>query len=259
METANPRTESETNFEAFCRRNGFALLPVSVGLDKTPDYTLTLAGTQLVVEVKEVRPSADELESERLVAERGYGKVISRTAGKQVRKKISDGAPQLRARTQGKHPGVLVLWERGRCAGLHTEPYHIGVAMEGGEQMLLTLPPLGSGELPAAVGMRHGGGRKTTATDNTSISAVALLCVPGPDRMLLQVFHNRHAAIPLDPAVLQSPEVVHYAARVQPPLRTEWVKITPSTPSTPTPHAIRWWAVVVILVVSALILWWLAR
>ena len=61
---------------------------------------------------------------------------------------------------------------------LHSEPYHIGVAMEGVEQMVLTVPPLASCESPSVVGMKHGGGRKTTATDNTSISAVALLCMP---------------------------------------------------------------------------------
>ena len=62
----NLTTESETYFEQFCRRNGFALLPVPVTTTKTPDYTLT-TGTQLVVvEVKEILPTAEELESERL-------------------------------------------------------------------------------------------------------------------------------------------------------------------------------------------------
>jgi hypothetical protein len=220
------RTESETYFEAFCRRNGFELLPVPVGVDKTPDYTLTTGGRLIVVEVKEVQPTPDEVESERLAVERGYGNVISRTPGKQVRKKITDCAPQLRARTHGQHPGLLVLWERGHCAGRHTEPYHISVAMEGFEQMVLTVPPIASGESPSVVGMKHGGSRKMTATANTSISAVALLCTPGPDRMLLQVFHNRHAAVPLDPALLKSPEVAHFAARMQPPHRTEWIEIT---------------------------------
>jgi hypothetical protein len=220
------KTDSETYFEIFCQRNGFDLLPVPVGADKTPDYTLAVGDTLLVVEVKEVQPSADERESDRLVAERGYGNVISRTPGKQVRKKIADCAPQIRARTQGKRPGLLVLWERGHCVGLHTEPYHITVAIEGFEQMVLTMPPIASGESPSVVGMKHGGSRRMTETANTSISAVALLCTPGPDKMLLQVFHNRHAAVPLDPALLKSAEVAHFVPRGQPPHRTEWIEIT---------------------------------
>lgn len=252
--TAN-KTESETYFEAFCRRNGIELLPVPVGADKTPDYTLTIRDSLIVVEVKQVEPAADELESDRLVAERGYGNVISRTPGKMVRRKIADCAPQIRARTHGKYPGLLVLWERGHCAGRHTEPYHITVAMEGFEQMVLTVPPLGSGESPSVVGMKHGGSRKMTPDANTSISAVALLCAPGPGRMLLQVFHNRHAAVPLDPALLKSPEVVHYAARVQPPQRTEWIEITSLELKAPTQRRIPRWTVAVFVLVVALIIW----
>ena len=220
------KTESEFYFEAFCSRNGFALLPVPVEAAKTPDYTLTIADTLIVVEVKEVQPTPYELESERLAVERGYGNVIDKTPGQQVRKKIAHCGPQIRARTQGKHPGLLVLWERGHCAGLHTEPYHISVAMEGFEEVIMTVPPITSGESPSVVGMKHGGSRKMTQTANTSISAVALLCTPGPDKMLLQVFHNRHAAVPLNPALLKSPEVAHFAAQVQPPYRTEWIEIT---------------------------------
>ena len=48
------KTESETNFEDFCRRNGFALLPVPVTTTKTPDYTLTVGEQLVVVEVKEI-------------------------------------------------------------------------------------------------------------------------------------------------------------------------------------------------------------
>jgi len=46
-------TESEKYFEQFCRRCGFALVPVQVATTKTPDYTLTAGGQLVVVEVKE--------------------------------------------------------------------------------------------------------------------------------------------------------------------------------------------------------------
>lgn len=220
------KTESEDYFERFCQRNGFALARVPVGPDRTPDYTLQVGNTLIVVEVKQVEPSREELESERLARERGVGNVISTTPGKQVRKKIADCAPQIRARTQGQHPGLLVLWERGRCEGRATRPYNIMVAMGGFEQVVMAVPPLGSGARPSAVGMKHGGSRKTTETANTSISAVALLCTPGPDEMRLQVFHNRHAAVPMDPTLLRSPEVSHFTTHVQPPQRTQWIELT---------------------------------
>jgi hypothetical protein len=219
-------TESEKYFEQFCGRNGFALLPVPVATSKTPDYTLTAGGQLVVVEVKEIQPTPEELESDRLLAERGYGNVIHRTPGERVRKKIADCSPQIKARTQGRYPGLLVLWERGLCAGLHTEPYHVRVAMAGFEQVVMTLPPLESGERPSAVGMKHGPSRKMTEHTNTSISAVAVLCVPGPDKMLLQVFHNRYAAVPLGTEVLRAPEVIQYVLRDDPSRTTEWELVT---------------------------------
>src|SRR5436190_280858 len=130
-------TESETYFEQFCQRNGFSLLPVPVTTSKTPDYTLTRDGQLVVVEVKEVQPTPEELESDRLARERGVGTAIHITPGERVRKKIADCSPQIKARTQGRYPGLLVLWERGWCAGLHTEPYQVRVAMAGFEQVVI--------------------------------------------------------------------------------------------------------------------------
>jgi hypothetical protein len=98
--------------------------------------------------------------------------------------------------------------------------------MAGFEQVVISLPPIESGEGPSGLGMKHGGSRKMTEDANTSISGVALLCMPGPDKMLLQVFHNRHAAVPLDPALLMSAEVTHYVLRDDPTRTTEWVEIT---------------------------------
>lgn len=215
-------TESETQFEQFCRRNGFALEVVPVATTKTPDYAVTAGGQLVVVEVKEILPTAEELESDRVARERGYGNVVHITPGERVRKKIGDCSPQIKARTQGRYPGMLVLWESGQCVGRHTEPYHIRVAMAGFEQVLVSLPPIGLGESPSAVGMKHGPGRKMTEQVNRSISAVAVLCVPGPDRMLLQVFHNRYATIPLVPEVLRAPEAKQFALYDDASRTTEW-------------------------------------
>jgi hypothetical protein len=51
------KTQSETYFEAFCDRNGFSLLPVSVTTTRTPDYILTVGGQLIAVEVKETDPT----------------------------------------------------------------------------------------------------------------------------------------------------------------------------------------------------------
>lgn len=192
---------------------------------KTPDYTLTIDGQLVVVEVKEILPTPEERESDRLAHERGYGNAIRISPGDRVRKKIGDCSPQIKARTQGQYPGLLVLWEGGLCVGRHTEPYHVRVAMAGFEQVVMTVPPIASGERPTAIGMKHGPRRRMTQDANTSISAVAVLCVPRQGEMLLQVFHNRYAAVPLPPELLRAPEVKQFALRDDPHRTTEWVEV----------------------------------
>jgi hypothetical protein len=94
--------------------------------------------------------------------------------------------------------------------------------MSGFEQVVLEVPPIASGLRPSFAGMKHGPGRKMTEDANTSISAVALLCVPAQNQMLLQVFHNRYAAIPLDPTLLTGSDVTQYVLRDSPKGTTEW-------------------------------------
>lgn len=219
------KTESEIHFERFCQRQGFDLSGVPTETTPTPDYVLQFEDVRLFVEVKEVLPTAEEIESDRLVETRGYGNVISKTPGARVRKKIQDCSPQVKARTEGRHPGMLVLWERGQCAGRQTEPYHIRVAMEGFEEVLLQVPHISTWQSPSFAGMKHGGSRKMTPTTNTSISAIALLCCPAVDRMLLQVFHNRHAAVPLRTDILKAAEVMQFQLRPDPTGTTEWCEI----------------------------------
>jgi hypothetical protein len=216
------KNQSETYFQEFCDRNRFSLLPVPVTTTRTPDYTLTAGGQLIVVEVKEIDRTPEELASERKCRETGVGDAISVTPGKTVRKKIADCYEQIKTRTQDTYPGLLVLWEGGLCFGDHTEPYHIRVAMAGFDQVVIRLPHISSGESSSYAGMKHGGSRKLTETSNRSISAVAVLCVPAPDQMRLTVYHNRHAAIPLNPMLLTSADVVHEVLEDTDRGVTEW-------------------------------------
>jgi hypothetical protein len=204
------KTESERHFEQFCERNGFALSAIPpVATERTPDYTLSVGGQLVVVEVKEIDPTPEELESTRVCRETDVRLAIRTTPGKKVRQKITDSRVQIKARTGGTRPGLLVLWESGWSFGFHTRPYDIRVAMAGFEQVIINLPHIASGESPSYAGMKHGGGRKLTEGNNRSLSAVALLSIPGPDQMRLDLYHNRYAENPLAPSLLASAEVTH--------------------------------------------------
>jgi hypothetical protein len=48
----------------------------------------------------------------------------------------------------------------------------------------------------------YGPKRKMTEAHNTSISAIGVLLATGPDTIVLHVYHNKFAAVPLEPRLL---------------------------------------------------------
>ncbi|MDA1349729.1 MAG: hypothetical protein O3A47_12835 [Chloroflexi bacterium] len=156
--------------------------------------------------------------------ERGYGNAIGGTPGDRVRKMIRSASPQLKARTNGVLPALLVVFDQGRVAG-HVEGFHVRVAMYGLEQIYIAVPPLGLGQ-PYATGSGHGPKQKMTETDNTSISAIAALVMTGPNSHILYVYRNRFAKVPLNPQLLQPYGIKHYDLGVgDQGLASDWVEI----------------------------------
>jgi hypothetical protein len=194
------KTVSEQIFEDFCARRGIVCRHVPEGERKTPDYELVFGEVVVVVEVKEMTPNRKERESDRLARERGCGNAISITPGDRVRKKIVDCSAQIKARTGGTHPSMLVVLDGGRVVG-HVDPYNIRVAMYGLEQIYIVAPRVGSGSLYAA-DIGHGPKRKMTDEHNTSISSIGALWMTGPDATHLHVYHNCFAHVPLDRSLL---------------------------------------------------------
>lgn len=218
------RTISEEQFEEFCQQRGIPLERIPETEKRTPDYQITIGAERLIIEVKETSPNPGELESNRLLKERGYGNVIGGTPGDRVRKMIRSASPQLKARSNGVLPTLLVVFDEGRVAG-HVEGYQVRVAMYGLEQIYIAVPPIGQGQ-PYATGSGHGPKRKMTETDNTSISAIAALVMTGPHNHILYVYRNRFAKVPLNPRLLQTYGVKHYdLGASEQGLASDWVEI----------------------------------
>jgi len=194
------KTTSEEVFERFCSQRRIPVRRIPEADTRTPDYELDCGQVRVVVEVKEVTPNDEERESERLALERGVGKAVDHTPGDRVRHKIKSCSGQIKARTRGVLPSMLVVFDRGRVAG-HVDPYNIRVAMYGLEQVHIAVPPIGMGS-PHAVGMGYGPKRQMTPEHNTSISAIGALVMTGPDDIYLNVYHNKFAQVPLPPGCL---------------------------------------------------------
>ncbi len=194
------KTSSEIYFEKLCSELGISLKRIQEGNCKTPDYELTIDHQPIITEVKEMTRNKEEQESDHILRKRGYGNVLSTTPGDRVRKKIAESSKQIKARTKGKYPSLLVLFDRGFVAG-HLDPYCIRVAMYGLEQIHIAVPQDHSVP-PYVTGKSYGPKRKMTEEHNTSISALGVLLAKRPDEILLHVYHNKFAAVSLDPRLL---------------------------------------------------------
>ena len=198
-QTARP--VSELLFEDYCRRVGIHCGRISEEPGKTPDYKLVLDAQTIIAEVKEFSKNKDELESYRLMKERGYGTVLNEEPGDRVRKKIRKSSSQIKARTAGRRPGILVLFDDGQIAG-HLSPFNIMTGMFG-QAVLDMAVPRDISIRPYITGARLGPKKKMTKGTNTSISAIGALVLTGPDLILkLHVYHNPFAAVPIDPKLL---------------------------------------------------------
>src|SRR6266851_2729830 len=164
------KTQSEKWFEDYCAHSGIVCKRIAEENSKTPDYELTIDSQRIIIEVKEISRNREERESDRLLSERGYGSALSDTPGDRVRKKITDSSAQIKARTDGIYPSILVLCDLqfgcGQITG-HLAPYNIRVAMHGLEQIHIAVPREHSVR-PYATGMSYGPKRKMTEEHNTS-------------------------------------------------------------------------------------------
>ncbi|MDE0002092.1 MAG: hypothetical protein OXQ29_05320 [Rhodospirillaceae bacterium] len=195
------RPVSELLFEDYCTRAGIQWERIREQHGKTLDYELVVDDQMIIAEVKEITKNKAERESDQLLRERGYGEALRGKPGARVRKKIMDSSPQIKARTAGRHPGFLVLYDDGRIAG-HLDRYHIMTAMYGLEVVHVTVPQDPSAR-PYATGGSFGPNKKMTNNTTTSISAIGALVVTAPDGVIeLHVYHNLFAAVPIDPALL---------------------------------------------------------
>lgn len=186
-------TRSEQMFEHFCNRHRIRWRRIPAASTRTPDYEMLLARRKVIVEVKEISPNKDELAAQRIARQGGFA-VVSSIPGDRVRAKISNAIPQLKAATKRRMSGLLVLLDTGFSAE-HTSAYNIRTAMHGFETHYLGVPQ----DLGSETYLKDkdfGGGKKTTVSSNTSLSAIAVI-EPWSVPPRLKVYHNPFARVPL--------------------------------------------------------------
>ena len=182
-------TKSEILFERFCKEKGISCAPIACD-GKKADYDIDFQGLRIVTEVKQIDRNESDISTWKEVRVRAKGLVAAwGNADHRVRLKIQEARKQLKVRSEGKLPTLLVIYDNGTCAG--TDGTDIKIAMFGDEKVVLSTV----GHQVVNISAIHAGGnRRFTVDSNTSISAIALMYGNEPR---LNVFHNHFAAIPI--------------------------------------------------------------
>lgn len=190
-------TIAEILFERWCRERQVRLWRIPTCEVQTPDYEMGLSTGPVLVEVKQLEPNAEDLEMiETLKRGESAGRWVNAARARgPITKAVKE---QLSPHTQGRKPAIVVLYD---TVGLVSclDPHSIAVCLYGLEQVHYDVPdsPM---ESVRYRGMSRGGNRGATETQNTTLSAVAVLTTHGPNRApSVDLFHNKHAAIKLDP------------------------------------------------------------
>jgi hypothetical protein len=202
------RTISEDMFEEVCRTVGIDCRRVAEAADaRTPDYEVVFSGHRVVAEVKQFDPNAEEAESIRRMEAGRIGGTTA-TPGDRIRKAIRSAAPQLKARSKGECPTMVVVYNNSG-AKQHADPYSVATAMQGLD-VVPVLVPKDSSISPQFQDARSGPGKKMTPNANTTISAIGVLVTDFDDQTHLCVYHNRHAVNPIEPDWLRAERVHHF-------------------------------------------------
>jgi len=194
------RTESEVLFERFCTERKIAHHAIPVADQRTPDYEFYPGGELVIVEVTQLDANPDD---RRVEGGLKAGEMVSYggTIGQRLRQKLTDKVDQLRVRSKGQMPTLLVVYNNTAVAS-YTAPEHVRAAMFGFDTVVLAVPK-DPRQSPYAEDRRLGKGAKATSEHNTSLSAVGILERDADDRIGLRVYHNVHARSAIVPAVLR--------------------------------------------------------
>ncbi len=200
-------TVSESTFERICDRRGVPYRKLATRENqRTPDYLILPSGEKVVVEVKQIEPNDEDRELQKKSKE-------GETTGwwsdndARIRRKIKQGAKQLKTVAKGRCPSVLMLYDDREIKIIDNEDFL--EAMYGDEELTLAVPL--NGGKPKPLGVGFGGNRQLTEQQRLYISAVAIMRQKFPGEWIVAVFHNVFASRPLDPDVASSFADVQYA------------------------------------------------
>ncbi len=198
------KTESEILFEEYCDQLDIDCAPIPRADTKTPDYELILGAQLVIAELKQLDLNDEDSSSFEQARVRGWASAWPNPANR-VRRKIQKAGRQLKARSKGLTPALVIIYDNGTSGGV--DRTDIRTAMYGDEKVDVSLSP---GEAPDVTPLHAGGNRQLTENCNTTISAVGVLYRLTTE-LSISLFHNHFATNPIDPDWFRDTRLRHLA------------------------------------------------
>ena len=193
-------TQSEKNIERLFRSIGIAINKVPEDSEKTPDYSFSINGQLIYLEVKEIEENEEEKKILRKLDE--FDEIQSYESKEnenRFRSGISKGNRQLKKRCRNGEPGLVVIQDlRSFFTNSFNPQEEMKQAMFGDHVTWCSVPNQYNQYHSRVVADNFGRNRTTTDKKNTTISAVALLFENyETSELTLLIHHNPHAKNPL--------------------------------------------------------------
>jgi hypothetical protein len=191
-------TTSELAFEAWCLAQNFIPLRIRKAHTpghKRPDYALQFQPHGLLfVEIKEL----DETPEDAAFLDKLQTSSASRWVDPctKLRGPIKAASAQLQKVSRRGFPTVVCLFDK--TIGFYLEPTHVLQAMFGHETLRFEVSD-DPAHKPRFLGARHGKRATLTSEQNTSVSAVAVMRQPFGSPLVIDLYHNPHARVPIRP------------------------------------------------------------
>ena len=195
------RTLSETLFEQLCSSHGIRCERIATEAVRTPDFVISLRSIRVICEVKQIDPNVEDLQEMQNVSS---GQPTGRFVPNRLRAKLKNISGQLKSATLAGSPTMLVVYDNTPLK-MYTDHLDVAQAMFGAHSVAVSK---GSDADPLVSDPFFGGNRGLTPNQNTAVSALAILDGGPTSELSLRVYHNRYAAVVLNPELLEGLPVV---------------------------------------------------
>lgn len=203
--------KSEELFEKWCSQNAWIYERIQEGLERTPDYRISIGNIKIYAEVKEIVANEEEKKVISDLAEKGVSDGYGGEPGKTVREKIKESYSQIKRFTEPENcSGILVLYNNSGMVGLgRIDHYDVLTGMFGLQTVPVSFSKDPSSE-PVFGPDFLGPKKSVTPERNRYLSGILTLYEHYEKGLMVFFYHNPYAIFPIEPNLIKLDNCIQY-------------------------------------------------